>query len=115
MTTAREYDERFGAKRASHFGQGTLIQCSEDCKILWNTHSNRSSHFHSKLTHLLTILHYDNALSHITLIVSKLLVKISGAMLPHPPCCPDLAPVDFLLFSLIKRILKGTQYGRWWF
>jgi hypothetical protein len=31
-------------------------------------------------------------------------------MLEHPPCSPDLAPCDFLLFQKIKSALKGTCF-----
>jgi hypothetical protein len=31
-------------------------------------------------------------------------------MLEHPPYLPDLAPNDFLLFSKIKKILKGRHF-----
>jgi transposase len=31
-------------------------------------------------------------------------------VLERPPCSPDLAPNDFLLFPKIKEILKGRHF-----
>ncbi len=30
---------------------------------------------------------------------------------PHPPYSPDLVPCDFLLFSRIKKSLKGKRFA----
>lgn len=60
------------------------------------------------------MLHHGNELSHITLIVSELLVKVGVTVLPQKPYNPDLAPVVFFLFSRIKTNLKGKQdMGHW--
>jgi hypothetical protein len=32
------------------------------------------------------------------------------AVIPHPPCSPDLAPRDFFLFPKIKIKLKGRRF-----
>jgi hypothetical protein len=29
---------------------------------------------------------------------------------PHPPCSPDLAPLDFYLFGDVKRCLAGLSF-----
>ena len=52
--------------------------------------------------------HEDNALVHISILVTVCLTKIGIKIVPHPPYSPDLALCDFWLF--LK--LRGCRYER---
>ena len=57
------------------------------------------------------VLHYDNALSHASLLVREFLAKQTVVTLPQPPYSPDLAsPISFL-FPRLKSSLKGHHFG----
>ena len=49
--------------------------------------------------------HHDNAPAHSALRTREFLAKHSITVLPHPPYSPDLAPCDFFLFPMLKRLL----------
>jgi len=53
------------------------------------------------------LLHHDNAPAHTSVLTQQILVKGKIAVIPHPPCSPDLAPCDFFLFPKMKLKLKG--------
>jgi len=55
-------------------------------------------------------LFHTNAPSHNAAIVKKFLANRSVAVLHHPPCSPDLAPADYLLFPKFKFSLKGRHF-----
>ncbi|EGI59805.1 FLJ37770-like protein, partial [Acromyrmex echinatior] len=57
------------------------------------------------------LLHHDNALAHISLLVREFLAKNNTLMMPQPPYSPDLAPCDFFLFLKLKRPMKGRRYA----
>ena len=54
------------------------------------------------------ILH-DNARPHVTKTVKSYLDQAEITIIRHPPYSPDLAPSDFWLFDLIKKILMTIQ------
>jgi len=56
------------------------------------------------------LLHYDNAPSHTAVLTHKFLAKNKIAVIPHPPCSPDLAPCNFFLFPKMKLKLKGRRF-----
>jgi len=56
-------------------------------------------------------LHHDNAPSHTSFAVREFLAQHNITSLPHPPCSPDLAPCDFVLFPKLKTHLKGHNFG----
>ena len=56
------------------------------------------------------ILHHDNAPSHRAAQTTDTIKILSFELLDHPPYSPDLAPCDFFLFPLIKRVLRGTRF-----
>jgi transposase len=56
------------------------------------------------------ILHYDNASAHKALSVKQFLAQKSITEMGYPPCSPDLALNDFLLFPKIKSALKGKRF-----
>ena len=56
------------------------------------------------------VLHHDNAQAHSSFLVRNLLVKNKMAVVPQPPCSPDMAPVDFFLFPKLKSNLKGRRF-----
>ena len=56
------------------------------------------------------MLHHDNELAHASLLTSRYLAKHQTAVVPHPPCSPDLAPEDFFLFPKLKTTLKGRRF-----
>ncbi|KDR09008.1 hypothetical protein L798_01401, partial [Zootermopsis nevadensis] len=47
-------------------------------------------------------LHYDNALSHTSLVVQQFLAEKSIPIITQPPYSLDLAPSDFWLFPALK-------------
>ena len=49
------------------------------------------------------MLHHDNALAHMLLLIRSYLAKHQTSVVPHPPYSPDLAPADFFLFPKLKR------------
>lgn len=56
------------------------------------------------------IYHHDNAPSH-TAETTQLELDILGyGRLEHPPYSPDLAPLDFAYFPLLKEHLRGKRY-----
>lgn len=55
-------------------------------------------------------LHYDNAPSHIALVLRDHFAKNSTHIVPQPPYSPDLAPCDFWLFAKLKRPLRGHRF-----
>ena len=56
------------------------------------------------------ILHNDNAPAHTPHLVQQFLAKHGTAQLQQPPYSPDLAPCDFLLFPMLKEVLKGHRF-----
>jgi len=42
--------------------------------------------------------------------VREFLATKQITVLEHPACSPDLAPIDFLLFLKVKKILKGRHF-----
>jgi histone-lysine N-methyltransferase SETMAR len=56
-------------------------------------------------------LHYDNATSHTSQLVTKYLADNKVDVMPHPPYSPDIAPCDFWLFSKLKRELRGQRFA----
>ncbi|GFW86898.1 histone-lysine N-methyltransferase SETMAR [Trichonephila clavipes] len=55
-------------------------------------------------------LHRDNVPSHTCFVVAEHLTKNGIVTIPQPPYSPDLAPVDFFLFSKVKIALKGRHH-----
>lgn len=56
-------------------------------------------------------LRHDNVLCHGAIVIQHLLAKIGMATSPHTLYCPNLVPLDFFLFTRIKRSLKEHQGG----
>ncbi|UYV72343.1 hypothetical protein LAZ67_9002713 [Cordylochernes scorpioides] len=42
--------------------------------------------------------------------VQLYLAKHGIALLPQPPCSPELAPNDFFLYPKVKKVLKGRRF-----
>jgi len=57
------------------------------------------------------ILNHDNAPAHTALSVRQFLPTKQITVLEHPAYSPDLAPSDFFLFPMIKKILKRRHFG----
>ena len=55
-------------------------------------------------------LHHDNARSHTALFTTKAIAKMGWSVIPHPPYCPDLAPLDLYLFGPMKESLCGYAF-----
>jgi len=56
------------------------------------------------------MLHHDNALAHVSLLIRSYLAKHQTSIVPHPPYSLDLAPVDFFPFPKLKTTLKGRCF-----
>ena len=53
----------------------------------------------------------DNAHVHSVIRVRQFLAQQMVAVLDHPSYYPDLAPVDFFLFPLLKATIKGARFA----
>jgi len=62
-----------------------------------------------KVTKGVLFLH-NNALSHWSLATQKKLVCLGFQCLDHPPYSPDLAPLDYHLFPVLKKQLKVRHF-----
>jgi len=56
------------------------------------------------------MLHHDNALAHMSLLICSYLAKHHTSVVPHTPYSPDLAPADYFLFPKLKTTLKGRCF-----
>jgi len=56
------------------------------------------------------MLHHENMLAHVLLLICSYLAKHRTSVVPHPPSSPDLAPADFFLFPELKTTLKGRRF-----
>ena len=54
------------------------------------------------------ILHHDNALAHISMLVLEFLAKNKTIIIPQAPYSPDLAPA---LFPQLKTPMKGKCFA----
>ena len=57
------------------------------------------------------MLLHDNAPAHSVIRVRQFLAQKMVAVLDHPPYCPDLVPVAFFLFHLLKATIKGARFA----
>ncbi len=57
------------------------------------------------------LLHMDNAPAHGSKVVQDWLIAEEWNQLSQPPYSPDLLPCDFFLFPLLKKKLRGHEYG----
>ncbi|KAK6734116.1 hypothetical protein RB195_017722 [Necator americanus] len=53
---------------------------------------------------------HDNARSNIARTTKAKLMKFGCTILPHQPHSPDLAPLDYHLFSYLQRHLDGQDF-----
>ena len=65
---------------------------------------------HRKVTKWVLFLH-DNAPAHRALATQKKLAYLGFQCLDHPPYSPGLAPLDYHLFTGLKKQLKGHQFS----
>ena len=56
------------------------------------------------------MLHHNNALAHVSLLIRSYLVNHQTSIVPHPPSSPDLTQADFFLFPELKTTLKGRPF-----
>jgi len=56
------------------------------------------------------MLHHDNALAHVSLLIRSYLAKRHTSVVPHPHYSPGVAPADFFLFPKLKTTLKGRHF-----
>ena len=63
-----------------------------------------------KFTEWVLFLH-NNALAHWALPTQKKLACLGFQCLDHPPCSPDLAPLDYHLFPGLKKQLRGRHFS----
>jgi [histone H3]-lysine36 N-dimethyltransferase SETMAR len=55
------------------------------------------------------IIHADNASPHRSPTAQDALHENGFTFMGHPPYSPDLAPVDFALFSTMKDYIRGRK------
>jgi len=63
-----------------------------------------------KVTKGVLFLH-DNALPHWALVSQKKVAYLGFQCLDHTPYSPDLAPLDYHLFPVLKKQLKGRHFS----
>ena len=56
------------------------------------------------------LLHQDKAPAHVSARTRLELSLLDLECISHPPYSPDLAPMDFAVFSQIKKHLKGRRF-----
>ena len=54
---------------------------------------------------------HDNAPAYLALAAQKKLAYLGFQCLDHPPCSPDLAPLDYCLFHGLKNQFKGCNFS----
>jgi hypothetical protein len=52
------------------------------------------------------MLHHENALAHLSLLVWDFLTRTDTTVIPQPPYSPDLVPADFFLFPKLKSKIE---------
>ena len=57
---------------------------------------------------------HDNAPAHRVLATQKRLAYLSFQCLDHPPCSPDMAPLDYYLFPGLKNNWKVAIFLQTW-
>ena len=62
-----------------------------------------------KLTRVVILIH-DNARPHTANTITALLQKFKWEGLGHPPYSPDLSPCDYVIFSTLKKSLRGKRF-----
>jgi len=62
-----------------------------------------------KVTKGVLFLH-DNALAHRALATQKIVAHLAFQCLDHPPCSPDLAPLDYHLFPGLKKTIERSPF-----
>lgn len=77
---------------------------------VWINFRVRRGHFYWARRHRY-LLHMDNAPAHRGDTVVQCLDRLEWRRLPHPPYSPDLSPCDFFLFPLLKKKLRGCEFG----
>ncbi len=77
---------------------------------VWESYRVRRGHYHWAQCHCY-LLHMDNAPVHRGDTVKRCLERLEWRQLAHPPYSPDLSPCDFFLFPLLKRRLRGREFG----
>lgn len=56
------------------------------------------------------ILHHDNALAHISLLVGDFLTKTETTVTPQPPYSLGIAPAEFFVFPKLKYTFKRRRF-----
>ncbi len=56
-------------------------------------------------------VHMDNVRPHVAKIVLEWLHKHGIEVVRHPAYSPDLAPNDFFLYPMVKKVIKGQRYS----
>lgn len=56
------------------------------------------------------ILHQDNAPPHTAAVTQSEIGILGFETVDHPPYSPDLAPMDFRVFPVLKTDLKGRRF-----
>ena len=54
---------------------------------------------------------HDNARLHTARLTLETVEQLGSDVLPHPPYSPDLAPSDYHLFGLMKKMLVGQKFA----
>jgi len=56
------------------------------------------------------LIFLDNAHPYLGKAVTNLLSKYEGEVLPHAPYSPDMNPLDFELFHMLKEPMRGHRF-----
>jgi hypothetical protein len=76
----------------------------QSVQVLWNTdepQAQNSAVMQGKIGKVL--LQHNSVCPHTSHKTCDILTSLPFTVLPHPPCSPDLAPYDYVLFENIKN------------
>jgi len=88
---------------------GQTVNSGFSCDVLWGLCENVRRRRPKLWREQTWQLHHDNTPSHTSVLTQQFLAKNKMAVIPHPPCSPDLAPC-FFLFPKMKLKLKGRRF-----
>ena len=89
---------------------GRTVNASSYCSLLERLRTAIRTKRRGLLTQGVILLH-DNARPHTARLTQETVEHLGLEVLQHPPYSPDLAPSDYHLFGLMKKMLGGQKFG----
>jgi len=89
---------------------GRTVNASSYCSLLERHKTAIRTKRKGMLTQGVILLH-DNARPHTARLTLETVEQLGLEVLLHPPYSPDLAPSDYHLFGLMKKMLVGQKFA----